>query len=1252
MVLQSLVEYMTEELRQENDSTRQAPLRRGEDMWFNPGSPTTTDATPPSIGDTGAFSALPAATQPQDPQSRLRQQQSIPEEARPPAVVAAAAPPIRKVKLGIRCGMRPMQLQQLSQLPTQQPPQPGLLPPCTDGAGPPAVLATWPPGRQPQPRPLEELVARHSPSDPPAGLAAPSSATLSLQQQPPLQPPPQPQPRPLEELVARHSPSDPPAGLAAPSSATLSLQQQPPLQPPPQPQPLEELAARHSPSDPPAGLAAPSSATLSLQQQPPLQPPPQPQPLEELAARHSPSDPPAGLAAPSSATLSLQQQPPLQPPPQPQPLEELAARHSPSDPPAGLAAPSSATLSLQQQPPLQPPPQPQPQPLEELVARHSPSDSSAGLAAPSSATLSLQQQPPLQPLPQPQPRPLEELVARHSPSDSSAGLAAPSSATLSLQQQPPLQPPPQPQPLEELAAAGYLSFLLRDDGPDVDGNDWPGGIPFSPWVAPLLQHRIQQPTPPTRAAGVGAPVGLAALSPATLLLQQQPPQQPPPLAGGGQLAAENSPAAGGEPAARTEVGPAAVAPAQQQADVGDLDEGLDEELAAEEELATEAAAASPGHDDDNLRKTMVKDALDVLNKQQGMNFLRKRVLMRFVWKYDRAAAEANRLPVQQPPASDLEAKLLEAEERKIQTRWFSEHKKKMEAKNRVTSIVCPKCNILTLQQSGACNGGWSLQVLGSSFIKLQPEELCGLQEVILAFTQKPEARLALLQAAGGGIRRAAGTAGTTRRDALPAEQVRPVAGPAPPPRQPVAAAGLVGAVAGAAAGVGLPVPLPGALPRQHAVAATGGGAAAMPIAGPQQVVHTLVARPAPHLGGLATGARAPDPQVQQQQLTTAAGLVGAVAGAAAGVGLPVPLPGALPRQHAVAATGGGAAAMPIAGPQQVVHTLVARPAPHLGGLATGARAPDPQVQQQQLTTAAGLVGAVAGAAAGVGLPVPLPGALPRQHAVAATGGGAAAMPIAGPQQVVHTLVARPAPHLGGLATGARAPDPQVQQQQLTTAAGLVGAAGPSGMGPQAHTTAVPFPPPPPEGLVTGPIAANHQQQQPRTAAAEPGTRFEKGQRAGTIKAFAKMIEDQRDITWDQAIAHWRSINVAVGAMPDDKLIDAWKKAAKAAGIAHGVPSKPRGARGEVTRGDPAVAVPGVDGIRPGVQADPRMRADTAALDWDAKVAAVESALAAPNPDGVRVQQLYDELRALACPVPNRAEILQRVYSRIAVAFSS
>ncbi|GLC40358.1 hypothetical protein PLESTM_001053900 [Pleodorina starrii] len=1013
MVLQSLVEYMTEELRQENDSTRQAPLRRGEDMWFNPGSPTTTDATPPSIGDTGAFSALPAATQPQDPQSRLRQQQSIPEEARPPAV---------------------------------QPPQPGLLPPCTDGAGPPAVLATWPPGRQPQPRPLEELVARHSPSDPPAGLAAPSSATLSLQQQPPLQPPPQPQPRPLEELVARHSPSDPPAGLAAPSSATLSLQQQPPLQPPPQPQPLEELAARHSPSDPPAGLAAPSSATLSLQQQPPLQPPPQPQPLEELAARHSPSDPPAGLAAPSSATLSLQQQPPLQPPPQPQPLEELAARHSPSDPPAGLAAPSSATLSLQQQPPLQPPPQPQPQPLEELVARHSPSDSSAGLAAPSSATLSLQQQPPLQPLPQPQPRPLEELVARHSPSDSSAGLAAPSSATLSLQQQPPLQPPPQPQPLEELAAAGYLSFLLRDDGPDVDGNDWPGGIPFSPWVAPLLQHRIQQPTPPTRAAGVGAPVGLAALSPATLLLQQQPPQQPPPLAGGGQLAAENSPAAGGEPAARTEVGPAAVAPAQQQADVGDLDEGLDEELAAEEELATEAAAASPGHDDDNLRKTMVKDALDVLNKQQGMNFLRKRVLMRFVWKYDRAAAEANRLPVQQPPASDLEAKLLEAEERKIQTSWFSEHKKKMEAKNRVTSIVCPKCNILTLQQSGACNGGWSLQVLGSSFIKLQPEELCGLQEV------------------------------------------RPVAGPAPPPRQPVAAAGLVGAVAGAAAGVGLPVPLPGALPRQHAVAATGGGAAAMPIAGPQQVVHTLVARPAPHLGGLATGARAPDPQVQQQQ--------------------------------------------------------------------------------------------------------------------------------------------------------------------LTTAAGLVGAAGPSGMGPQARTTAVPFPPPPPEGLVTGPIAANHQQQQPRTAAAEPGTRFEKGQRAGTIKAFAKMIEDQRDITWDQAIAHLRSINVAVGAMPDDKLIDAWKKAAKAAGIAHGVPSKPRGARGEVTRGDPAVAVPGVDGIRPGVQADPRMRADTAALDWDAKVAAVESALAAPNPDGVRVQQLYDELRALACPVPNRAEILQRVYSRIAVAFSS
>ncbi|GLC44930.1 hypothetical protein PLESTF_000455300 [Pleodorina starrii] len=262
------------------------------------------------------------------------------------------------------------------------------------------------------------------------------------------------------------------------------------------------------------------------------------------------------------------------------------------------------------------------------------------------------------------------------------------------------------------------------------------------------------------------------------------------------------------------------------------------------------------------------------------------------------------------------------------------------------------------------------------------------------------------------------------------------------------------------------------------------------------------------------------------------------------------------------------------------------------------------------------------------------------------------MPIAGPQQVVHTLVARPAPHLGGLATGARAPDPQVQQQQLTTAAGLVGAAGPSGMGPQARTTAVPFPPPPPEGQVTGPIAANHQQQQPRTAAAEPGTRFEKGQRAGTIKAFAKMIEDQRDITWDQAIAHWRSINVAVGAMPDDKLIDAWKKAAKAAGIAHGVPSKPRGARGEVTRGDPAVAVPGVDGIRPGVQADPRVRADTAALDWDAKVAAVESALAAPNPDGVRVQQLYDELRALACPVPNRAEILQRVYSRIVVAFSS
>ncbi|GLC75510.1 hypothetical protein PLESTF_001645800 [Pleodorina starrii] len=301
----SLVEYMTEELRQENDSTRQAPLRRGEDMWFNP-----------------------AATQPQDPQSRLRQQQSIPEEARPPAVVAAAAPPIRKVKLGFRCGMRPMQLQQLSQLPTQQPPQPGLLPPCTDGAGPPAVLATWPPGRQPQPRPLEELAARHSPSDPPAGLAAPSSATLSLQQQPPLQPPPQPQPQPLEELVARHSPSD-----------------------------------------------------------------------------------------------------------------------------------------------------------------------------------------------------------------SSAGLAAPSSATLSLQQQPPPQPPPQPQPLEELAAAGYLSFLLRDDGPDVDGNDWPGGLPALPWAVPLMQHPIQQPTPPTRVNGAGAPVDLAALSPATLLLQQQPPQQPPPLVGVGFLEA-------------------------------------------------------------------------------------------------------------------------------------------------------------------------------------------------------------------------------------------------------------------------------------------------------------------------------------------------------------------------------------------------------------------------------------------------------------------------------------------------------------------------------------------------------------------------------------------------------------------------------------------------------------------------------------------------------------------------------------------
>ncbi|GLC65607.1 hypothetical protein PLESTF_000318000 [Pleodorina starrii] len=557
------------------------------------------------------------------------------------------------------------------------------------------------------------------------------------------------------------------------------------------------------------------------------------------------------------------------------------------------------------------------------------------------------------------------------------------------------------------------------------------------------------------------------LPPATLLLllQQQPPQQPRALAGGGQPAADDSPVVGGEleadgepaddgePAARTEFRSAVVAPAQQQPGTGDLNEGLaaaeefaaDAEMAADAELAvTEAEVALPGHaaDDDDLRAAMVKQALETLDSQPNMNFMRKRVLTRFVWKTDRAAAEAKGLPEPQPPASDLEAQLLKAEERKFQTRWFSDHKKMMESKNRLTSIVCPKSNILTLQQSGASNGGWSIQALGSLFGGLQSEEARGLQEV-------------------------------------------------PPPR---------------------------ALPQQHAVAATEGRAAAMPVAAAaQQVVHRQVARPAPHLGESATGAGAADPQVQQQRLTAAAGPV-AAAGGPSGMGPPAR----------------AAAVEPY------------RPPPP-DGLVTG---PATATHQQQQLRAA---------AVEPYRPPPPDGLV--------TGPAAATHHQQQPRAAAVEPYRPPPPD--GLVTG---PAAATHHQQQPRAAAVE-----------------PYRPPPSDGLVMGPAAATHQQQLLRAAAVEPGTRFERGQRAMTIKAFTWMIENQRDITWVQAITLCHGMYAAMRAVPVDKLIDAWKMAAKAAGIAHGVPSKPWGVPwGDIFRGDPgsAVAVPGVDGTRPGAQAGP------------------------------------------------------------------
>ncbi|GLC49663.1 hypothetical protein PLESTB_000272900 [Pleodorina starrii] len=663
------------------------------------------------------------------------------------------------------------------------------------------------------------------------------------------------------------------------------------------------------------------------------------------------------------------------------------------------------------------------------------------------------------------------------------------------------------------------------------------------------------------------------LPPATLLLllQQQPPQQPRALAGGGQPAADDSPVVGGEleadgepaddgePAARTEFRSAVVAPAQQQPGTGDLNEGLDEaeefaadaEMAADAELAvTEAEVALPGHAaaDDDLRAAMVKQALETLDSQPNMNFMRKRVLTRFVWKTDRAAAEAKGLPEPQPPASDLEAQLLKAEERKFQTRWFSDHKKMMESKNRLTSIVCPKSNILTLQQSGASNGGWSIQALGSLFGGLQSEEARGLQEVILAFAQRPEARLSIQQAAGVGARRAAKAAGTTRRLALPAAPARPVAGPAPLPRQPVAAAGPVGAVAGVAAGVGLQVPPPRALPQQHAVAATEGRAAAMPVAAAaQQVVHRQVARPAPHLGESATGAGAADPQVQQQRLTAAAGPV-AAAGGPSGMGPPARAAAVEPYRPPPPdglVTGPATATHQ----QQQLRAAAVEPyrPPPPDGLVTGPAAATHHQQQPR-------------AAAVEPYRPPPPDGL-------VTGPAAATHHQQQPRAAAVEPYRPPPPD--GLVTG---PAAATHQQQLLRAAAVE-----------------PYRPPPPDGLVTGPAAATHQQQLLRAAAVEPGTRFERGQRAMTIKAFTWMIENQRDITWVQAITLCHGMYAAMRAVPVDKLIDAWKMAAKAAGIAHGVPSKPWGVPwGDIFRGDPgsAVAVPGVDGTRPGAQAGP------------------------------------------------------------------
>ena len=72
--------------------------------------------------------------------------------------------------------------------------------------------------------------------------------------------------------------------------------------------------------------------------------------------------------------------------------------------------------------------------------------------------------------------------------------------------------------------------------------------------------------------------------------------------------------------------------------------------------------------------------------------------------------------------------------------------------------------------------------------------------------------------------------------------------------------------------------------------------------------------------------------------------------------------------------------------------------------------------------------------------------------------------------------------------------------------------------------------------------------------------------------------------------------------------------------------------------------------QPVVQAPNPVQARPALVHWGASIAALEAALAAPNPDRDRVQALYHALNALECPVPNRAEIISRLFSRIAEAF--